>query len=67
MTRCAANGASPAARTLGGPRDVPAPMNATRDALRDALDAFTSNTIAKMVPIARLLRAALPTAPDDVS
>ena len=32
-----------------------------------ALDAFTFNTIAKMVPIARLLRAALPTAPDDVS
>ena len=58
------------ARRLGpwvAPRDLPAPMNATRDALRYALDAFTSNTIAKMVPIARLLRAALPTAPDDVS
>ena len=58
------------ARRLGpwvAPRDLPAPMNATRDALRYALDAFTSNTIAKMVPIARLLRAALPTALDDVS
>jgi hypothetical protein len=58
------------ARRLGpwaAPSDVPAPMNAARDSLRYALDAFTSNTIAKMVPIARLLRGALPTTPDDVS
>ncbi|MGH7300173.1 MAG: hypothetical protein ACREKQ_17405 [Candidatus Rokuibacteriota bacterium] len=42
-------------------------MNAVRDSLQYALDAFTSNTIAKIVPIVRLLRAALPTPPDDVS
>jgi hypothetical protein len=44
-----------------------APTPHVRDRIEQALDAFTSNTIAKMVPIARLLRAALPTAPSDVS
>lgn len=41
----------------GGPG---APAGAERRALESALDSFTSNTIAKMLPIARILRAALP-------
>jgi len=51
------------ARRLGpwtDPRNLLAPTPAIRDQIEQALDAFTSNTIAKMVPIARLLRAALP-------
>ena len=51
------------ARRLGpwtAPRDLPAPTPHVRDRIEQALDAFTSNTIAKMVPIAQLLRATLP-------
>jgi hypothetical protein len=51
------------ARQLGpwaDPRTLPAPTLDARDRIEQALDAFTSNTIAKMVPIARLLRATLP-------
>jgi len=51
------------ARRLGpwaDPGDLPAPTPAIRDHIEQALDAFTSNTIAKMVPIARLLRLSLP-------
>ena len=51
------------ARRLGpwtAPEGVPAPVRPARDLLEQALDGFTSNTIAKMVPVVRLLRAALP-------
>jgi hypothetical protein len=51
------------ARRLGpwtAPRDLPAPTPHVRDRIEQALDAFTSNTIAKMAPIAQLLRATLP-------
>jgi hypothetical protein len=51
------------ARRLGpwtAPRDLPAPTPHVRDRIEQALDAFTSNTIAKMVPIAQLLCATLP-------
>jgi hypothetical protein len=51
------------ARRLGpwtDPSDLATPTPAIRDRIEQALDAFTSNTIAKMVPIARLLRATLP-------
>ena len=56
-------GARDEARQLGPwsePKDLPAPTSAIRERIEQALDDFTSNTIAKMVPIARILRATLP-------
>ena len=55
-------GARDEAQRLGPwsePRDSPPPTSAIRERIEQALDDFTSNTIAKMVPIARILRATL--------
>lgn len=44
------------------PAGIEIPRGDTRAALEQALDDFTSNTIARMVPVARILRAAMPVA-----